>query len=111
MKTWQQIGSLALAAALLAVPAAAQTVKIGVILTLSGPDSQPGFQADRGISLYVKEHTKDLPPGVKVEIIKRDDTGPNPEVAKRLANELIVRDQVNFLLGVVYSPNAVAIAP
>src|SRR6185312_7047865 len=95
-------GLAALALALLpAVPAAAQTVKIGVILTLSGPAAQPGFQIDKGIDLFMKEHGKDLPPGVKVELIRRDDTGPNPEVAKRLATELVTRDHVQFLAGVV----------
>ena len=66
---------------------------------------------DRGIRLYVKQHEKDLPPGVKLEIIRRDDTGPNPEVAKRMAQELITRDHVQLLAGTVYTPNALAIAP
>ena len=66
---------------------------------------------DRGIRLYVKQHEKDLPAGVKLEIIRRDDTGPNPEVAKRMAQELIARDKVQLLTGVVYTPNALAIAP
>ncbi|HXP30154.1 MAG TPA: ABC transporter substrate-binding protein [Stellaceae bacterium] len=92
-------------------PVAAQTVKIGVILTLSGPNSEPGLQLDKGINLYVQEHERDLPAGVKVALVRRDDTGPNPEVAKRLAQELVTRDHVQFLAGVVYSPNAVAIAP
>jgi len=48
---------------------------------------------------------------VKIELIKRDDTGPNPDVAKRLAQELITRDKVNMLAGVVWTPNAAAIAP
>lgn len=101
----------ALAALLLGAAAHAQTVKIGLVISLSGPDSQPGVQIDKGVALYMKEHLKDLPPGVKLELIRRDDTGPNPEVAKRLAQELVTRDQVNFLAGVVYSPNAAAIAP
>jgi len=107
-------GALALAAglALAAAPAAAQqTVKIGVILTYSGPAASLGDEIDKGLSLYVKEHQKDLPPGVKVELLKRDDTGPDPETAKRLAQELITRDHVQFLTGVVWSPNAAAIAP
>ncbi len=101
----------ALLAAPLAQPAAAETIKIGVILTYSGPMASLGDQIDKGLSLYVKEHEKDLPPGTKVELIRRDDTGPNPETAKRLAQELITRDHVNFLTGVVWSPNALAIAP
>jgi branched-chain amino acid transport system substrate-binding protein len=52
-----------------------------------------------------------LPPGVNLEIIKRDDTGINPETAKRLATELIVRDKVQLLTGVVWTPNALSIAP
>jgi branched-chain amino acid transport system substrate-binding protein len=48
---------------------------------------------------------------VKLEIIRRDDTGPNPEVAKRMAQELITRDHVQLLAGTVYTPNALAIAP
>ncbi len=105
--------ALALAAATVgvALPAAAQTVKVGVILTYSGPAASLGDQIDKGMSLYVKEHEKELPSGVKIELVKRDDTGPNPEVAKRLAQELITRDHVNFLTGVVWSPNAGAIAP
>jgi branched-chain amino acid transport system substrate-binding protein len=105
-------GLAALAAAMLvAAPAAAETIKIGVILSLSGPAAQPGFQIDKGIQLFMKEHGKDLPPGVTVELIRRDDTGPNPEIAKRLATELVTRDHVQFLAGVVYSPNAAAVAP
>jgi branched-chain amino acid transport system substrate-binding protein len=94
-----------------APPAAADTVKIGVILTYSGPMASLGDQIDKGLSLYVKEHEKDLPAGTTVELIRRDDTGPNPETAKRLAQELITRDHVSFLTGVVWSPNALAIAP
>ncbi len=95
----------------LATPAGAQTVvKVGVINTYSGPDASLGETLDRGIKLWMKEHGNDLP-GIKVELIRRDDTGPNPEVAKRLAQELIVRDKVNLLTGVVFSPNAAAIAP
>jgi branched-chain amino acid transport system substrate-binding protein len=95
-----------------AAGAAAQTiVKVGVINTYSGPEAQTGDQMDKGIKLYVKEHEKDLPPGVKVELVVRDDTGPNPEVAKRLAQELITREHVQFLTGVVWTPNAAAIAP
>jgi branched-chain amino acid transport system substrate-binding protein len=103
---------LVLALAMGSVPAAAQqTVKVGVILTYSGPQASLGDQIDKGLSLYAKEHEKDLPEGIKIELIRRDDTGPNPEVAKRLARELITRDNVQLLTGVVWTPNAGAIAP
>jgi branched-chain amino acid transport system substrate-binding protein len=99
------------AATIAAAPAAAETtVKIGVILTYSGPAASLGDQIDKGLGLYVKEHEKDLPPGIKVELVRRDDTGPNPEIAKRLAQELVTREHVQYLTGVVWSPNAAAIA-
>jgi branched-chain amino acid transport system substrate-binding protein len=63
------------------------------------------------VRLYIKEHQKELPPGVKIELITRDDTGPNPDKAKQLAQELIVREKVNLLAGVVFTPNALAMAP
>jgi branched-chain amino acid transport system substrate-binding protein len=86
------------------------TIKIGVITSYSGFLAQPGDEMDKGFSLYVKTHAKDLPPGVTVELIRRDDTA-SPEVGKRLAQELITRDHVQFLTGVVSSPVAAAIAP
>jgi len=99
------------AALFIAGPASAQTVKIGIISTYSGPGSAQGDQLDKGFRLYLKLNGDKLPPGVKIEPIFRDDTGPNPEAAKRLAQELIVRDNVQFLTGVVWTPNAAAIAP
>ena len=87
----------------------AETVKVGVILPYSGPNAQLGQQVDRGFELYRKLHGNETG-GHKIEIIKRDSTGPKPDVAKRLATELITRDKVDILAGVVYSNNAFAIS-
>lgn len=94
-----------------AFPALAQTVKIGLISTYSGPGAAQGDQIDKGAKLYMKLHADKLPPGVKVELVTRDDTGANGDVAKRVAQELIVRDKVQILTGVVWTPNMAAIAP
>ena len=94
MRFWTSAVATACIAVGFATAASAQTVKLGVVDTYSGPFAAVGEQLDRGIRLYVKLHEKDLPPGVKLEIIRRDDTGPNPEVAKRMAQELITRDHV-----------------
>jgi branched-chain amino acid transport system substrate-binding protein len=88
----------------------AQTIKIGLINSYSGFLAQAGDQMQKGIDLYVKEHEKDLPPGVKIEIIRRDDAA-SPDTGKRLAQELIARDNVQLLMGIVGSPIAAAIAP
>jgi len=111
MRTRVFIPALAAALLLSGAVALAETVKVGVINTYSGPLAAAGEQMDRGIKLYMKLHEKDLPPGVTIELIKRDDTGPNPEVAKRLAQELITRDKVQLLTGVIWTPNALSIAP
>jgi branched-chain amino acid transport system substrate-binding protein len=91
--------------------AAAETVvKVGLISSYSGFVAQAADEAQKAIDLYLKEHGEDLPPGVKVELIRRDDTS-NPEVGKRVAQELITREHVQLLTGVILSPVATAIAP
>ena len=89
----------------------AQTVKIGVINTFSGPTAQQGEMLEKGLQLYDKLHQKDLPSGVKIELVERDDTGAVPETAKRLAQELVTRDHVQILTGFVWSPNFMSVAP
>mgnify|MGYP001226881900 FL=1 len=102
---------IAWTAMICAAPAAAQTIKIGFLSTYSGPGAAQGDQLDKGAKLYLKLNSDKLPPGVKIELVVRDDTGPNPDNAKRVAQELILRDKVHFLTGFVWTPNAAAIAP
>jgi branched-chain amino acid transport system substrate-binding protein len=90
--------------------AAAQTIKIGLINSYSGFLAQAGDEMEKGINAYIKAHEKDLPPGVKIDIIRRDDAAA-PEVGKRVAQELITRDRVQLLVGIVGSPIAAAVAP
>jgi branched-chain amino acid transport system substrate-binding protein len=66
---------------------------------------------DKVLSLYAKLHERDLPPGVSIELVRRDDTSNAPEVGRRLAQELVTREHVQILAGVVSSPIAAAIAP
>ena len=103
------IAFTAVAAALAAaLPAQAQqTVKIGVVLTLSGQFADAGTQLDNGIKTYLKQHGETVA-GKKIEIIRKDTGGPAPDVAKRLAQELVVRDRVDVLAGFVLTPNAMA---
>jgi branched-chain amino acid transport system substrate-binding protein len=104
------VGLCGLAAALLAaLPAhAQQPLKIGVILPYSGQFADGATQMDNGIKLYVQQHG-DAVAGRKIEIIRRDTGGVAPDVAKRLAQELIVRDNVDILTGFLLTPNAMAV--
>jgi len=88
---------------------AEDTVKIGLILPYSGQFADSAKQIDDGVKLYIKEHG-DAVAGKKIELISRDVTGIAPDVAKRLATELVVRDKVDFLAGFVLTPNALAVA-
>ena len=95
------------AATMLAVTSAnaQQTVKIGLIMSYSGQFADAATQMDNAIKLYVKQHG-DTVAGKKIEIIRKDTGGPNPDVAKRLAQELVVRDKVDILAGFVLTPEA-----
>src|SRR3979490_2458105 len=87
---------IGLAAIPLAVPAGAQTVRVGFVTSLSGPSASIGEQMDRAVRLYMQQNEASLAP-IRIEIIRRDDTGPNPEVARRLTQELITRERVQLL--------------
>jgi branched-chain amino acid transport system substrate-binding protein len=104
---------LALAATLLLTAQtghAQDTIKVGVIAPFSGPFADYGKQMEGGIKAWMAEHG-DTVAGKKIEVIFKDTTGPAPEVAKRLAQELVVRDKVDFLAGFGLTPEALAVAP
>lgn len=89
---------------------ASDTVRVGMIATYSGPYADYGRQFDAGVALYLKESGGTLG-GKKAEIIKKDTGGAAPDASKRIAQELLVREKVNFITGLDFSPNAYAIAP
>ena len=102
---------LGLLAALIAVSAAhaQQTIKIGLIMPYSGQFADAAAQMDNAIKLFVKQNG-DTVAGKKIEFIRKDTGGVAPDVAKRLAQELVVRDNVDILAGFVLTPNAMAAA-
>lgn len=89
--------------------AAQQTIRIGLILPLSGPYADYGNQISNGARLYIARHG-DTVAGRKLELIIRDDTGIAPELTKRLAQELVTNQQVDVLAGFGLSPGALATA-
>jgi branched-chain amino acid transport system substrate-binding protein len=101
-------GWLAFSLGLLVPAHAQQAVKVGLIMTYSGQFADAAVQMDNGVKLYMKQHG-DIAAGKKIEIIRRD-TGGAPDAAKRLAQELIVRDNVDILAGFVITPEALAVA-
>jgi branched-chain amino acid transport system substrate-binding protein len=105
------LGLSAIVAAVLAAASAnaQQTVKIGVIMPYSGQFGDTATQMDNGVKLYMKQNG-DIVAGKKLELIRKDVGGIAPDVAKRLAQELVVRDNVDMLAGFALTPNALAAA-
>ncbi|WFU75451.1 ABC transporter substrate-binding protein [Bradyrhizobium sp. CB2312] len=88
---------------------AEDTLRIGLILPMTGPFASTGRLIESGVNLYMKKHG-DTVAGRRVEIILKDDTG-TPAIAKRLAQELITNDKVNVLAGFGLTPIAFSVAP
>ncbi len=108
MKRFELASAALLAACLLpAVGHAADTIKIGVVMPYSGQFADLAKQMDNGIKIYMQLHG-DKVAGKTIEIIRKDVGGIDPPTAKRLAQELVVRDQVDILAGWLLTPNAIA---
>jgi len=106
--------SLAAGAAVIAGAAtgparAEDSVKVGLILPMTGGQASTGKQIDNAIKLYMKQHG-DTVAGKKIEIILKDD-GAVPDKTKTAAQELIVNDKVSFIAGFGVTPAALAAAP
>lgn len=89
---------------------AQQTLKVGVLQSYSGITSLGGLHTDMAIKLFQQKYGN-TPGGFKLELVRRDTTGPNPEVAKRLVGEVITREKVQILIGPDFTPNTLAAAP
>lgn len=111
-RRFRRVFALVLLGSLTATAALAQQppIKIGIVFSFSGGDNvEQGKEFDAAIAAYQKEHG-DVAGGRKIELIKRDDTGIAPELARRLTQEEIVQDKVDLLIGTSYTPNAQAMS-
>jgi len=104
------MGIAAAALGLVAASAQAQgTVKIGALLPMTGPQQSTGVQISAAIRLYMAQHG-DTAAGKKIQVIVKDD-GAIADNSKRLAQELIVNEKVNFVVGFGVTPAAFAVSP
>jgi len=101
---------LALAATVMSQGAAAQEVKVGVVLPYTGVGAELGQQMDRGLELYLKLNADQVKP-YKITLIKRDSKAPDGVGAKVAVQELLTQDKVDAIVGFSYSPDAIASAP
>lgn len=98
------------AAVLLSGAAWADTIKIGVIAPFSGPFAQYGAQYRQAIEVYQSQHGT-ASGGYEIEFLYKDVGGVNPDQSRSLAQELLIRDRVDYLAGFTFTPNAFAVAP
>ena len=96
--------------AALATGAAAQAVRIGVVLPYSGVGAEFAQQVDRGMQVFMKLNPNAFG-GYKIELVKRDSKNPSGAEAKTAVQELITQEKVDLLTGFIYSPDAIASAP
>jgi branched-chain amino acid transport system substrate-binding protein len=103
-------GCLVVAATALGMSGAAadDTIKIGMVMQMTGPNAAGGREISAAAKLYMAQHG-DTVAGKKIELIFRDDASI-PDNAKRLAQELVVNDHVSFLAAGT-TPSAMAMAP
>ena len=78
-------------------------------MSYSGQFADTATQMDNAIKLYVKQKGETVA-GKKIELIRKDTGGIAPDIAKRLAQEMVVRDKVDVLSGLILTPNALAVA-
>ena len=111
MKLKNSLVTLALTATLGTAAWAADPVKIGLVLPMSGPFASYGKQIEHGVKLYLATQG-DTFGGRKIELIVKDDSpGTAGDVSKRLAQELVIKDKVDILAGFGLTPSAFAVAP
>ena len=83
-------------------------LKVGVVFSFTGNGGNATTLLNGGMDAYIKEHG-DSVAGRKIVLIKRDDTGMAPEVARRVAQDAILNDHVDLLAGLLFTPNAIAV--
>lgn len=94
----------------LAAAGAQAQVKIGIVAPFSGPFAHYGVLMKAGAEAYLASQGGKLG-GQAVELVFRDEGSPNPANARNVAQELVVKDKVDYIGGFVFTPNAMAIAP
>ena len=107
--TISAIASLAVGACAGGSAYAQDTVKIGLIVAMTGEQASTGKQIKAAVDLYMKEHG-DTVAGKKIQVILRDSASV-PDHTKRLTQELIVNDKVNIIAGFEITPAALVVAP
>src|ERR1044071_9108855 len=100
----------AAAAIVMGTSAYADTIKVGVIGPFSGPFALQGKNFKAGIDAYMAVNGNKVGNDT-VEVIYRDVPQADPAQSKSLAQELVVKEHVQYLAGFYFTPDAMAVTP
>ena len=100
----------AVAALAMSSAAYADTIKIGVVGPFSGPFALQGKNFKAGIDAYMALNGSKVGDD-DIEIIYRDVPQADPAQSKALAQELVVKEGVQYLAGFYFTPDAMAVTP
>lgn len=100
----------AVAAVVMSTAAYADTIKVGVVGPFSGPFALQGKNFKAGIDAYMAINGNKVGDNT-VEVIYRDLPAADPAQSKALAQELVVKEKVQYLAGFYFTPDAMAVTP
>ncbi len=103
------LASVCLFSAAIGERALADEINVGVIASFTGPYANFGINEKQAVELAIGEIGGQVG-SHKINLIYRDVGGNNPARAKQLAQELIVRDNVQYLVGLEFTPTVLALA-
>lgn len=104
------LAAFALAASAATAPAAmAADIDIGLLGQFSGPYSWWGKEYKRGIELWLDANGGGKVGAHTLKVLERDEGGTNPQRSRQLAQELVVRDKVQYLLGGTFTPTVLGV--
>lgn len=109
MKALKFLTAAAVAVAGFAGAAQAETIKVGLILPMTGPFASTGRAVESAAKLYMQQHGNKVG-GHTIELVVQDDTGA-ADATRRIAQEMVVRGGVKVLGGFGLTPLAMAAAP
>ncbi|MEH6692974.1 MAG: ABC transporter substrate-binding protein [Pseudorhizobium pelagicum] len=99
-----------IAAVVLSSAAYADTIKVGVVGPFSGPFALQGKNFKAGIDAYFALNGNTVGDDT-IEVIYRDVPQADPAQSKALAQELVVKEGVQYLAGFYFTPDAMAATP
>src|SRR6218665_1838390 len=92
----------------MAFSAQAAGIIVGLLSQFSGPYAWWGHEYKRGVDLYVEQISSKIGTHT-VTVLARDEGGTSPQKSRQLAQELVVRDQVQYLLGGTFTPTVLGV--